>query len=144
MQIVKTLSPEISDAERVVSHYKRCLLVKVMRAIIAVARRKPYFCAGDVPQDIVAAEHRQGVASNAWNALKALEIIEQLPMSLTLPEQKIFGGRMMNENEGAKGRWVCAYKLASNARAEAWLRAQGAVELLATETFVQRDFLATD
>ena len=134
---MKTLPAPISDAERAVSHFKRPLLVRVMAEIIAVGKRKRYFGAGDVREDIVAAEHRQGVASNAWNALKALEIIEQLPLHVTVEAEGIYGGRMMNKNEGAKGRWVCAYRLINAAKADTWLACNRALLPLPAEVMAQ-------
>lgn len=124
---MKTLPPPVSDMQRAVSEYKRELLVRVMRAIIAVSFRQPYFCAGDIAEDIVAPEHRQGVVSNAWNSLKALEIIEQLPVRFMDDERGIVAGRMMNRNTDAKGRWVCAYRLRSRGAAETWIDANNAV-----------------
>lgn len=122
---MKTLSPEISDAERAVSAYKHELLTRVMAHIARTAMRQPYVSAKDVPVDIVSKEHRQGVASNAWNALDALEIIERLPLETTVPGENIFGGRTMNTNEGAKGRWVAVYRLRSRAAALTWLARNG-------------------
>ena len=116
-----TLKPEVSDAERAVHHYKNQLLTKAMRAIIRVAMVKPYVHAGDIPEDIVPAADRQGVASNAWNALKGLEIIEQLPQTFNDADREIFAGRTCNKNGHAKKRWVCVYKLASLAKAQCWM-----------------------
>ena len=118
---MKTPSSEISDAERAVSNYKHELLVRVMAAIIRVAFTKPFFSPADIPEDIVADQHHQGVLSNSWNALTALEIIERLSMGFTDEERKIFGGRIKNTNPGAKGRWTACYKLKSKALAETWL-----------------------
>lgn len=149
VKIMKTLSPEISDAERAVHHYKRGLLTLVMRRILAVAQTQPYVSAGDIPEDIVGAEHRQGVVSNAWNALKALEIIEQLPIRFMDEERGIIAGRCVNRNPSAKDRWVTCYRLASAARAHAWLRANGDGDvkpdrrdaLSHVEQFVEQDLL---
>ncbi len=118
-----TLPTPISDAERAVHHYKHELLVKVMAHIVRRALLQAYVSAGDVPEDIIAKEHRQGVASNAWNALRSLEIIEAVRLGFTDPMEGIFGGSIKNKNEGAKGRWVTAYRLASRARAVAWANA---------------------
>ena len=68
---MKTLPPQISDAERAVNAYKHELLVRVMAVIVRAAMARPYVSAGDVPEDIVEKQHRQGVASNAWNALRS-------------------------------------------------------------------------
>ena len=120
---MKTPSAPITDALLAVSAYKSALLVDAQRRIVAVAKRKPYFSADDLPTDWLAPEHRQGIASNAFNALRACEVIERLPLMFNDPERDIFAGRSKNGNPGAKGRWVACYRLASLAKAEAWLRA---------------------
>lgn len=124
--------------QRAVSEYKRELMVRVMKAIIAVAFEKPYFCAGDIAEDIVEPEHRQGVVSNAWNTLKALEIIVQLPVRFMDEPNGIVAGRKQNTNEGAKGRWVCAYRLVSRAAAQTWLNVNRATSPLPSERFTQK------
>lgn len=116
-----TLPPHISDAERAVMAYKHELMVRVMEIIVRAALRQPYVSANDVPEDCVEKQHRQGVASNAWNSLTALEIIERVPLYFTDDERQIFGGRTMNKNEGAKGRWVSVYRLRSACAAHTWL-----------------------
>lgn len=115
-----TLPAQISDAERAVSQNKHKLLVRVMAHIVRRALVQAYVSAGDVPEDIIEKEHRQGVASNAWNALRALEIIKAVPMNLSDEERGIFGGRIQNKNEGRKGAWVTAYRLQSRAAAITW------------------------
>jgi hypothetical protein len=118
-----TLPAQISDAERAVNAYKHELLVRVMAHIVRRALVQAYVSAGDVPEDIVDKEHRQGVASNAWNALRALEIIEAVPMNLSDEARDIFGGRIQNKNPGRKGSWVSAYRLVSRAAAVTWANA---------------------
>lgn len=120
-----TLPAPIADAERAVNQYKHELLVRVMAHIVRRALVQAYVSAGDVPEDIVGPEHRQGVASNAWNVLRSLEIIEAVPMATCDPERGIFGGRIQNRNEGAKGRWVTAYRLRSRSAAVTWANANG-------------------
>lgn len=122
---MKTLPAPISDAERAVVQYKHGLMVLVMAHIVRRAILQTYVFAGDVPEDIVLKEHRQGVASNAWNTLRALEIIEALPLTFNDPDKEIFAGRKQNPNEGAKGRWVTVYRLASLPKARAWANANG-------------------
>ena len=117
---MKTLAAPISDAERAVHHYKNELLVKVMAHIVRRALVQRYVSACDVPEDIVTGEHRQGVASNAWNALRSLEIIEALPLAYNDEAAKIFGGRRMNSNPSAKGRWTTVYRLRSRQAAVTW------------------------
>lgn len=140
---MKTLPQPVSDAERAVHHYKGQLLVKVMRYILHVAMRQPYVYAGDVPEDIVEKEHRQGVASNGFNALKALELIDPLPMGQSVTDQEIFGGRKKNKNPDSNGRWVCVYRLRSQAMAVAWLARNGGVPGPAAvpEKFVEQELL---
>jgi hypothetical protein len=118
-----TLPGPISDAERAVNAYKHELLVRVMAHILRLALVQAYISAGDVPEDIIAKEHRQGVASNAWNSLRALEIIEAVPMGFSDESRGIFGGRIQNNNADAKGRWVTAYRLRSRELAVAWANA---------------------
>lgn len=120
-----TLPAPISDAERAVNAYKHEQLVRVMAHIVRRALLQTYIFAGDVPEDIVEKCHRQGVASNAWNALRSLEIIEALPLTFNDEAQQIFAGRKQNQNGDAKGRWVSVYRLASLARARAWANANG-------------------
>jgi hypothetical protein len=117
---VKTLPPQISDAERAVNAYKHELLIRVMAHIVRRSLMQAYLSANDVPEDIIGFEHRQGVASNAWNALAALEIIERMPLEFSDPEKGIFGGRMQNKNENAKGRHVAVYRLRSRPAAVTW------------------------
>src|ERR1700729_1552767 len=120
-----TPSPQISDAERAVSNFKHELLVKVMAQIITVAFQKKYFSPADISENIVQEQHLQGVVSNGWNSLAALEIIERLPMNLTSEEHKIFGGRIKNTNEHAKGRWTAAYRLKNPSLAKTWMARNG-------------------
>ena len=101
-----TLPAQISDAERAVNHHKHKLLVKVMAHIVRRALVQAYVSAG--------------VASTAWNALRAREIIKAVPMKLSDEERGIFGGRIQNKNSDAKGRWVTAYRLNSRAAAVTW------------------------
>ena len=115
-----TLPAPISDAERAVNAFKHDLLVRVMAHIVRKSLVQAYVAADDVPEDIVEKEHRQGVASNAWNSLRALEIIEALPLNFNAPDLGIFAGRRMNKNEGAKGRWVAVYRLTSQSSARLW------------------------
>ena len=115
-----TLPPPISDAERAVNAYKHELLIRVMAHIVRRALVQAYVSPGDVPEDIIPKEHRQGVASNAWNSLRALQIIEMVSMGTTDTGRGIFGGRIQNKNGDAKGRWVAAYRLRSRTAAITW------------------------
>jgi hypothetical protein len=122
---MKTPSTAISDAERAVQNYKHELMVRVMTQIIRLALTKPIISPADIDPDIVPEASHQGVISNSWNSLTSLEIIERLPMGYTDPVRNIFGGRIKNTNEGAKGRWTGAYRLRSKALAETWLARNG-------------------
>ncbi|MDE2104380.1 MAG: hypothetical protein KGL39_44490 [Patescibacteria group bacterium] len=118
-----TLPAPISDAERAVAQYKHELLVRVMAHIVRRALAQAYVSANDVPEDIVEKEHRQGVASNAWNALRAIQIIEAVPLAFSDPARGIFGGRIQNKNEHRKGAWVTVYRLRSRSTAVTWANA---------------------
>jgi hypothetical protein len=120
---MRTLPAPISDAERAVHHYKAGLLRLVMAHIVRRALVQTHVSANDVPEDIIEPQHRQGVASNAWNALRSLEIIEAVPMAFTDETAAIYGGRIQNKNPHRKGAWVTAYRLASRAKAVAWANA---------------------
>jgi hypothetical protein len=97
-----TLPPQISDAERAVNAYKHELLMRVETFIVRLALGQVYVCPGDVPEDIVEKEHRQGVTSNAWNGLRSLEIIETLPLNFNDPAHEIFAGRRQNKTTARK------------------------------------------
>ena len=122
---MKSRPTDQADAERAVLAYKHALALTVMKFIVRLALRQPYVAPGDVPPDIVAAEHRQGVVSNAWGSLTALEILELLPLNFTDERAEIFGGRKRNPNAGAKGRWTGVYRLRSAALARTWLERNG-------------------
>jgi hypothetical protein len=119
------------DAERAVLLYKHKLAVRVMRFIVLLALREPYVSPGDVPEDIVEKQHRQGVASNAWNSLARGKspVLEKPPLNFSDERFGIFGGRKRNDNSGAKKRWTAAYRIRSRALALTWLeRNSGAPE----------------
>ncbi len=120
---MKSRPADQSDAERAVNAFKHTLLIKVERAILELALRpgQPYVYPGDISADIVAEEHRQGVVSNAWGALRALEIIEPLPVRHFDDAAGIIAGKKANPNPGAKGRMVMVYRLAHRHLAETWL-----------------------
>jgi hypothetical protein len=116
-----TPSQPVTDALLAVHGNKHPALVRVQAAIVRAALDRFYVSPGDIPEDICAKEDRQGVASNAWNGLRALEIIEPVPLNLVDESRKIFGGRIQNTNPSAKGRWVACYRLKSRGAAVAWL-----------------------
>lgn len=118
---------EQSDAERAVLNYKHALAIRVARHIVILSLRQPYVYPGDVPQDIVEKEHRQGVVSNAWGTLKACEVIVELSPNFSDPAHGIFHGEKCNTNPGAKSRWTGVYRLCSRARALTWLERNGGV-----------------
>ena len=105
--------------------YKSRLAIAVMRFIVLNGLRQRYIYPGDVPEDIVEPEHRQGVVSNAWGCLDALEIIQKLPMNYNDENAEIFGGRKQNKNGKAKGRWTGVYFVKNAALARTWLERNG-------------------
>ena len=122
---MKTRPSDQSDAERAVMAYKARLAIAVMRFILLKGLNQRYVFPGDVPEDIVDPEHRQGVVSNAWGCLDALEIIEKLPMNYTDEKAEIFGGRKRNQNGKAKSRWTGVYFVKSAELAKTWLERNG-------------------
>jgi hypothetical protein len=128
------------DAERAVLHYKHELAVRVMRFIVLLALREPYVSPGDVPEDIVGPDHRQGVVSNAWNGLARGKspILERPPMNFCDDRFGIFGGRKRNDNGGAKKRWTAAYRLRSRDLALTWLARNGGA-LMPTPATIPKD-----
>lgn len=122
---MKTLPPPISDAERAVAGFKHELLIRVQGEIVRAAMRRQYVSPGDISPDIVPDDSHQGVLSNAWSGLYALEIIDRLPMDFTDADKGIFAGRIQNKQPGAKGRWTACYKLKSAALARCWLERNG-------------------
>ncbi len=114
-----------ADAERAVSAFKHALMTKVMRYIVEKALLQPTVYPGDVPVDIVDAEHRQGVVSNAWGSLRALGIIAPLPVRYFNDEQGIIAGKKINPHDGAKGRMVMVYSIASRQLALTWMERNG-------------------
>lgn len=141
-----TLPAPIADAERAVNHYKHELLVRVMAHIVRRALVQAHVSANDVPEDIIEAQHRQGVASNAWNALRSLQIIEAVPMRFTDEAANIYGGRIQNKNPHRKGAWVTAYRLRSRAAAISWANANNvrlAAAELASEHHEQMSLIGT-
>lgn len=122
---MKTRPVDQSDAERAVMAFKHKLAIAVMRFIVIKGLGQTYIYPGDVPDDIVEKEHRQGVVSNSWGGLDALEIIEKLPMNFTDEKAEIFGGRKRNGNLAAKGRWTAVYRVKNAALARTWLERNG-------------------
>lgn len=104
--------------------WKQAQFVQAQRAVLAVALERTWFGPGDVEYGLNP-EDMQGVASNAWNSLRALGIVERAPMDLTDPASGIFGGRVRNKAECAKGRWTAVYRLKSRPLAKAWLERHG-------------------
>ena len=114
--------PETTEPLLAVSAWKHPQFIAAQAAIVKAALVNAYISPSDVPETVVRPEDRQGVASNAWNMLRALGIIQRVPLTLTVPERDIYGGRQRNGNEHAKGRWCAVYTLASKALAHEWLR----------------------
>ena len=123
------LHPVTTDLLHIVGSWKQDEFVEAQAAIlhIALARHRIYpseFYPGDIPES-VSADSRQGVASNAWTSLRALDIIDRIPITTTRPDCEIYGGRKRNTNPHAKSRWCAVYYLKSRPLAEAWLRRHG-------------------
>jgi len=104
-----------------VSAWKHQQLVDAQAKILGLALEKDYVSPADFAEDELAPNDRQGVASNAWNALRAAGLIDRLALGFNNPERGIFAGRIRNPNEAAKGRWVAVYFLLSRKLALAWL-----------------------
>ena len=122
MSAIKT---ELASPMHAVNGWKQKEFVAAQAAVLRIALTHDHFSPADLPENSTLPEHRQGVASNAWNSLTALNIIQRVPMSLTVPAKKIYGGRTMNTNPSAKGRWCSVYHLASRSLALAWLERHG-------------------
>jgi hypothetical protein len=119
---MKALATEIAMANQLVANWKPCPYLRLQVFITRLALRQAYVYPGDVPEDLCARDDRQGVASNVWNNLESLEIIERLPLNFQDAPAEIFGGRKRNRNPSAKGRWTSVYRLYSSAKASEWLR----------------------
>lgn len=113
-----------SDLLHIVGSWKQDEFVAAQAAILRVALKQQYFYPGDIPED-VAMESRQGVASNAWNSLRYLGLIERIDSDTRIIGLGIYGGRKRNTNPSAKGRWCAVYYLRSRPLAVAWLRRHG-------------------
>ena len=115
------IKPETVLPMHAINAWKQRQFVAAQAAVLRVALAKDWFSPADVPEDTVSESSRQGVASNAWNSLRALEIIDRAPMSLNVESAGIFGGRTRNTNPSAKGRWCAVYVLRSRSLALKWL-----------------------
>jgi hypothetical protein len=106
--LVTTLPKPVASSLSLVKAYKRELLHSAMREIILLALDRQCVSPADIPEDTLAKEHRQGVASNAWNALVAEGIL-------------VACGRCKNTNPKAKGRWTQNYTIGFRRKAKDWL-----------------------
>lgn len=123
-----------------VSAWKHQQFIHAQRVILELALERQYVSPGDIPEDTVADADRQGVMSNAWNMLRTQGLIQRVPMSLTIPAMGIYGGRVMNKNKHAKGRWCAVYRLVSKSAAELWLSRNGGLPRKHSQTrFAQCD-----
>jgi len=124
---ISRVKPETIEPLLAVSAWKHRQLVDAQSKILRFALQLSDFTStgfspADFAEDELAhGDDRQGIASNAWNALRAAEIIERLPLNFNSPKRGIFGGRIRNGNPSAKGRWTAVYRLTSRPLAEAWL-----------------------
>jgi hypothetical protein len=125
--LVTTLPKPVASSLSLVKAYKRELLHSAMREIILLALDRQCVSPADIPEDTLAKEHRQGVASNAWNALVAEGIL-------------VACGRCKNTNPKAKGRWTQSYALKQGHKAEDWLRANKPANAMSQpDLFAQTD-----
>jgi|ERR1041385_948006 hypothetical protein len=118
---MKALNPDLVEPIVAVSSFKHLAFVKVQAEIIQAGLQHDVFSPNDIPEDIVAKEDRQGVVSNAWNSLEALEIIERLPVTFHDADRKIFGGKIRSTHKSRKGAWACVYKMKDATLARTWL-----------------------
>ena len=114
-------------------NFKHRLAVKVMAEIVRLALQNGRVFPGDLPANIVAPEHRQGVVSNAWGILRSLEIIRPLSPRVFDDAAGIIAGKKQNPHAEAKGRFTMVYELADAAKARAWLRANEVQEVRSLE-----------
>ncbi len=121
----EAIKPEVAHPMHCVGYYKHAAFVAAQAAILRIAASKTYVSPADVPETVTAADDRQGVASNAWNSLRALGILERMPLAFTDASREIYAGRTRNTNPGAKGRWVAVYRLTSLAAAKTWMERNG-------------------
>ena len=123
---MKPLKPETVLPTLAVLTWKAGEMTKMECAIVKHALAHHYVYPGDIPEDTIAKQHRNGVASNCWGVLESAGIIAKCPLSFTDETRKIVGGRKRNVNVRAKGRWTAVYFLASRSLAEALLVRVGA------------------
>ena len=64
---MRTLSPELSDAGRAVGNHKPTPYRKLKALIVRAALARGLVYPGDIPEDAVQPQDRQGVASNVWS-----------------------------------------------------------------------------
>src|SRR5580704_2722169 len=115
---MKTLKPELVLPILAVTRWKNRQFTKMELAIIRHALDHHYVYPGDIAEDIVEAESRQGIASNCWNVLTALEIIRMCKTDLCDDARGIVLGRKRNTNKKAKSRWTAMYELNNRGLAE--------------------------
>lgn len=108
---MKSIKPELVLPILAVTRWKYRQFTKMELAIIRHALDHHYVYPGDIAEDIVEAESRQGVASNAWTVLCSLEIIRLCKTDLCDEARGIVLGRKRNTNPKAKGRWTGVYEL---------------------------------
>ena len=99
-----------TDLLHAIGSWKHDEFVQAQAAILRVALGRDkfgdhFFYPGDIAEDMVP-HSRQGVASNAWNALRALNIIDRVSFTVNCEPQGIISGRKRNTNPHAKGSRV--------------------------------------
>jgi len=134
---MKPLKPELVLPILAVTRWKNRQFTRMELGIIRHALTHHYVYPGDIPEDIVEADSRQGVASNCWNVLAALEIIKMCKTDLKDAARGIVLGRKRNTNPKAKGRWTGVYELNSRALALEYLARHAAATPPPAEKFEQ-------
>lgn len=126
---MQPIKPELVLPIVAVTRWKNREFTRMEIAIIRHALANHYVYPGDIPEDIVDEDSRQGVASNGWTVLVALEIIRRSKTGLVDEARGIVLGRKRNRNKKAKGRWTGMYELNNRGLAMSYLERVGATPL---------------
>ena len=121
----RIMNPEVDHATLCVVGWKHPALKTVCGEILRKGISRAWVFPGDIPEDVVDPQDRQGCASLAWTLLRKQGVLARAPLTLSIPAQGIVGGRKKNQNPSAHGRWVSVYTVPSRKLAESWLKANG-------------------
>ena len=113
--------PETTVPTLAVLTWKHPEMSRMAVAVLHHALGHPCVYPGDIPEDVVREDSRQGVASSVWGWLESAGILRKVPLDYCSEAQKIVYGRKRNTNPHARGRWTAVYTLASRSLAEALL-----------------------